>query len=202
MTLPNEHEPDAKSGKRPKGDYVVGKYKPPIHTQWPPGQSGNPSGRPKGRRNLKTELEEIVFKKITIRDGETERKYSLLAANLLAHGIKGAKGDARSFGLFMTNAQKMGLFEGELTPAIENAISNDQDKSMSLLGPVTKLRPSDRLFEHLDPDRLSQTEQIELSRLAEVIDSADGDITALSTADFERVKHIVNKGRGKGITAH
>ena len=47
MTLPNEHKPDAKSGKRPQGDYVVGKCKPPIHTQWPPGQSGNPSGRPK-----------------------------------------------------------------------------------------------------------------------------------------------------------
>jgi hypothetical protein len=65
-----------------------------------------------------------------------------------------------------------------------------------------KSRSSDALFEHLDENLLSQTEQIELSRLAEVIDSADGDITALSTADFERVKHIVNKGRGKGITAH
>ena len=62
MTLPNEHKPDAKSGKRPKGDYVVGKCKPPIHTQWPPGQSGNPSGRPKGRRNLKTELKELLRK--------------------------------------------------------------------------------------------------------------------------------------------
>ena len=39
-----------------------------------------------------------------------------------------------------------------------------------------------------------------MSRLAEVIE-VGGDITALSTADFERVKHIVNKGRGKGITA-
>jgi hypothetical protein len=61
--------------------------------------------------------------------------------------------------------------------------------------------PSDALFEHLDENLLSQTEQIESSRLAEVIDSADGDITALSSADFERVKYIVNKGRGKGTTA-
>jgi Family of unknown function (DUF5681) len=202
MTLPNEHEPDAKSGKRPKGDYVVGKYKPPVHTRWQPGQSANPGGRPKGRRNLKTELEEIVSKKITIRDGETERKYSLLGANLLAHGIKGAKGDARSFSLFMTNAQKMGLLEEGLAPAIENAISSDRGTTGLPLALANKSRPSDALFEHLDENLLSQTEQIELSRLAEVIDSADGDITALSTADFERVKHIVNKGRGKGITAH
>ena len=147
-------------------------------------------------------LKEIYRKKVTVRDGETERKVSLVAANLLAHGIKGAKGDARSFGLFMTSAQKMGLLEEEHAPAIGNAISSDQDKSTSLLGPVKKLRPSDGLFEHLDPDLLSQTEQIELSHLAEVIDLAGGDILALSTADFERVKYIVNKGRGKGITAH
>jgi Family of unknown function (DUF5681) len=177
---------------------VVGKYKPLVHTRWQPGQSANPSGRPKGRRNLKTELEEIVSKKITIRDGETERKYSLLGANLLAHGIKGAKGDAWSFSLFMTNAQKMGLLE----EGIENAISSDRGTTGLPLALANKSRPSDALFEHLDENLLSQTEQIELSRLAEVIDSADGDITALSTADFERVKHIVNKGRGKGITAH
>jgi Family of unknown function (DUF5681) len=72
MTLPNEHEPDATGGKRPKGDYVVGKYRPPVHTRWQPGQSGNPSGRPKGRLNVKTELKELLRKKITIRDGETE----------------------------------------------------------------------------------------------------------------------------------
>jgi hypothetical protein len=91
MTLPNEDEPDAKSGKRHKGDYTVGKYKPPIHTQWQPGQSGNPKGRPKGRRNLKSELEELLGKKITIRDGDNERKLSLPAANIFAHGVKGAK---------------------------------------------------------------------------------------------------------------
>jgi hypothetical protein len=39
-----------------------------------------------------------------------------------------------------------------------------------------------------------------LSRLAEVIDLG-GDVTALSTSDFERLKQIVNKGRGKDITA-
>ena len=40
---------------------------------------------------------------------------------------------------------------------------------------------------------------IELSRLAEIID-VGADITALSVNDFERVKQIVNKGRGKDVT--
>jgi hypothetical protein len=29
--------------------YAVGHKKPPLHTRFPPGQSGNPKGRPKGR---------------------------------------------------------------------------------------------------------------------------------------------------------
>jgi hypothetical protein len=202
MTLPNEHEPDATGGKRHKGDYVVGKYRPPVHTRWQPGQSGNPRGRPKRRPNLKTELMEVMSRQITIRDGETERKLSLHAANVLAHAIKGAKGDVRSSGLFLNHLRQMGLLDEEDPRGIETGARCDQGMTALPLSPVTKSRPSDGLFEHLNEDLLSKDEQIELSRLAEVIDNADGDMTALSTADFERVKHIVNKGRGKGITAH
>ena len=202
MTLPNEHKPDAKSGKRPKGDYTVGKYKPPIQTRWLPGQSGNPKGRPKGRRNLKSELEELLGKKITIRDGDNERKLSLPAANIFAHGVKGAKGDARSTALYLNTLGKMGLLDDSDAPETEPAIRGGRGLSGLLPALAKAARPSDALFENLDDNLLSQTEQIELSHLAEVIDDADGDITTLSTADFERVKYIVNKGRGKRVTAH
>jgi hypothetical protein len=33
----------------PDKPYVVGNKKPPLHTRFKPGQSGNPRGRPKGR---------------------------------------------------------------------------------------------------------------------------------------------------------
>jgi Family of unknown function (DUF5681) len=189
MTTPHEHKSD---GTR-ESEYAVGKYRPPVHTQWPRGQSGNPSGRPKGRLNLNTEIKQLLRKKVTIRDGETERKLSLPAANLLAHAIKGAKGDARSTGLFLNYLDQKGLLEEEGSPGIGGAI---------LDAPAKKLPLSDGLFEHLNLDLLSRSEQIELSRLAEVVDSADGGMVALSAVDFERVKYLVNKGRGKNIVTH
>jgi hypothetical protein len=189
MTTPIEHKSD---GTR-ESAYVVGKYRPPVHTQWQPGQSGNPSGRPKGRYNLNTEIKQLLRKKVTIRDGETERKLSLPAANILAHAIKGAKGDARSTELFLNYLDQKGLLEEEGPLGIGGAI---------LHAPAKKPPLSDGLFEHLNLDLLSRSEQIELSRLADVIDSADGGMVALSAVDFERVKYLVNKGRGKTVVTH
>jgi hypothetical protein len=78
--------------------------------------------------------------------------------------------------------------------------ANAQDDVIIAKSQTAELRPSDGLFEHLDPSLLSREEQIDLSRLAELID-VGGDFTALSTGDFERVKHLVNKGRGADVTS-
>jgi Family of unknown function (DUF5681) len=42
-------------GRQPRtkgAPYKVGNKKPPLHTRFKPGQSGNPKGRPKGRSNF------------------------------------------------------------------------------------------------------------------------------------------------------
>ena len=174
-------------------EYKVGYKHPPLHTRFKLGQSGNPNGRPKGRLNLTTEVMGIISKKVKVRDGDKDRQMSLPAANVLAHGIKGAKGDVRSASFLFNNLHRLGLVgqeDGASSSASTNAI---------LVPPANQSRPSDTLFEGIDLDLLSDSEQLELSHLAKIIDLG-GDFTALSTADFERLKHILNKGRGKDIT--
>lgn len=44
-----------------KEEYEVGYGRPPTHTRFQPGKSGNPNGRPKGSKNTKTILmEELI----------------------------------------------------------------------------------------------------------------------------------------------
>ena len=46
----------------PDKSYAVGNKKTPLHTRFKPGQSGNPSGRPKGRRNFARTLLKEFYK--------------------------------------------------------------------------------------------------------------------------------------------
>jgi hypothetical protein len=175
--------------------YAVGYCRPPLETRFKKGQSGNPNGRSKGRRNVKSEIEEIAYKTVKVKDGDTTRQFTLLGANVLAHAMKGAKGDHRSSALIFNLAAKTGLLDQDDDHSASENVNSRQ-------GPVQTANdssPSSGLLRNLDPERLSHEEKIELSRLAEVIDLG-GDVTALSSDDFKRVKQIVNKGRGKDVT--
>ena len=56
-------------------DYEVGYGKPPEHTRFQPGRSGNPRGRPKGTKNLKTDLVEELGAWLGAEDAARLRLY-------------------------------------------------------------------------------------------------------------------------------
>jgi hypothetical protein len=182
-----QNDSDAAGAETAPGSYENGYGKPPKEYQFKPGQSGNPNGRPKERRNRKTVMREIVDQTYTINIGDSKKKLDLISANLLTHGVKGAKGDVRSFNSFMKAAEKLGLLD-------DNGANNSVP---AITGP--KSSPAEALFDNVDQALLSREEMIEMSRLAEVIDLG-GDFTALSAADFAQLKKITEKGRGKDIT--
>jgi Family of unknown function (DUF5681) len=57
-------------------DEKVGYGHPPRRAQFRPGKSGNPSGRPKAKRSIRSDLEEELNALTTIEDGETSVEVS------------------------------------------------------------------------------------------------------------------------------
>jgi len=77
----------------------VGYKRPPREHQFRPGRSGNPSGRPKGARNFKSELREELSELVTVRDGDREievSKQRALIKSLVAAAIDGNQRAAAS----------------------------------------------------------------------------------------------------------
>jgi hypothetical protein len=77
-------------------DDGTGYKRPPKAHKFKPGQSGNPSGRPKGTRNLSTDLAAISSRRISIRENGKERRISRQEAMLLSLYAKALHGDVKA----------------------------------------------------------------------------------------------------------
>jgi hypothetical protein len=81
--------------RRPTGDYRVGKYRPPLESRWKPGQSGNPKGRPKGRKNSVTMLRETLDRKLKVPIDGRVRAVSMRELMLIRLVDAALKGDVK-----------------------------------------------------------------------------------------------------------
>lgn len=100
---------DKKNPDRPtsKHEYQVGYRKPPSHTRFKPGQSGNPRGRSKGTKNLKTDLLEELGETILVREGDQSRRISKQRAMVKTLVSRTLKGDARAAGHLLGMINRM-----------------------------------------------------------------------------------------------
>ena len=104
---PNEGDED-------EAPYAVGYRRPPVHTRFKPGVSGNPSGRAKGSKNLKTLFHQILNEQIALQDGNQSRKVSKAEAIMRRLIIGALKGDTRSLVTLMRIAEQTGEFQDEI----------------------------------------------------------------------------------------
>ncbi len=74
-------------------DYEIGYGKPPKRTRFKRGRSGNPKGRPKGSRNLQTDLEEELKRQVVIREDGKPKQVSKQRATVMSLFNKAMQGD-------------------------------------------------------------------------------------------------------------
>ena len=91
-------------------DYEVGYGKPPKHSRFKKGRSGNPRGRSKGTKNLKTDLAEELAERIQVT--ENGRVVALTKQRVMVKALtaKAMKGDTKAAStLIGLVAQTVGL---------------------------------------------------------------------------------------------
>jgi hypothetical protein len=93
----------------PSTEYEIGYGRPPAYGRFKPGQSGNPKGTRKRRRNVRTVLEEALDQKIRIRERDRSRSVSKLDAIVLMVMNKALQGDAKALTNFIGLLRSVGL---------------------------------------------------------------------------------------------
>ena len=96
-----------KSGNGKGGDdYEIGYRKPPKHTQWKKGQSGNKRGRPKkklGISDFERAFDEAFGDSLAVNDNGRSRKIKKLTAFAIQTVNKAVKGHHQSANLLMAH---------------------------------------------------------------------------------------------------
>lgn len=92
-------------------DSEIGYCKPPKHTQFKKGQSGNPKGRPKTHRNFKTIVADILYEPVQIRQGERTRFVPFAEAWARKLASNALHGDSKAHATVLTLVK---LYEGLL----------------------------------------------------------------------------------------
>ncbi len=109
--------------KEPAEEPAVGYGRPPLHSRFKKGQSGNPRGRRRNSRNLKTIIQQALTGLISIRQGEKRRSITKLEGVVLRQ-IEGAlKGNDRAALATLKIAAQVGLLEESSTAVEEQQLT-------------------------------------------------------------------------------
>lgn len=103
---------------RKSGDYPVGYGRPPRHTQWKKGQSGNPSGKKTRAKTMRDKLRAILGEKIVVTRNGVQTVMASDEAMLHAAVQKAIRGDTPTFKLIFAHASE-GESGAEAVPELE-----------------------------------------------------------------------------------
>jgi hypothetical protein len=89
-------------------DYAIGYRRPPKSTQFKPGVSGNPKGRPKGSRPVGALLQDIIRQKIAVTENGKTRRLPALEIMLRRLANDAMRGEQRSIKFLLSLLEHYG----------------------------------------------------------------------------------------------
>lgn len=111
-----------------ENNYEVGYCKAPKGSQFKPGQSGNPKGRPRGIKNTLQLLEKISNQKVTVMENGKQLTITKKAAMLIQLMNKGAKGDIRAISTLLPFLLQNDISEEEKQKLVK--VLSEEDKKI------------------------------------------------------------------------
>lgn len=124
-----------------KDDYDVGYGKPPTHTRFQAGQSGNPQGRPKGSLNLASAINRALREKVTVVENGQRKSITKLDAAVKGMVNRAVKGDSKATQQLLALAPLVGMEAPTNTPALD---ANDAAVMASLVKRLGMAVPSSK----------------------------------------------------------
>jgi hypothetical protein len=121
----------------------VGYGKPPRQTRFKKGQSGHPTGRPKGALNLATVLERALKEQVVVNEHGRRRTINKFEAALTQLVNKAASGDARAMKLLLNLVQVVEpRFEAHAA-SVKTLPEADRQVLARILGRLNRLAKGD-----------------------------------------------------------
>jgi Family of unknown function (DUF5681) len=114
---------------RTEGDYEVGYGKPPWHSRFQKGQSGNPRGRPRGSKNSTTLMMEALQELVSVNENGRRKKITKQEAIIKQIVNKAASGDYRSIQFLLLNQ----------IPLIEAALASSRSATPEGVAPESHI---------------------------------------------------------------
>jgi Family of unknown function (DUF5681) len=117
---------------------AVGFGCPPKATQFKPGKSGNPKGRPKGARSVAAVLQDVIQQKVPVTENGATRRVPALEVMLRRLANDAMRNDPRALKLLLSLVDRYGE-SSKLELQLEHLLRDDQAilKQYLEIGPVS-----------------------------------------------------------------
>lgn len=126
----------------------VGYRRPPHHSQFKKGQSGNPKGRPKGSKNMATYFDKELNEKIMVVENGVRKRIPKKHAIAKRIVSKAAAGDPKMVSLLL-NEERSTIHQAGVAPAETPITEEDERVFESLIRRIRESEPPPS--EHLTP---------------------------------------------------